>query len=1203
LGSDKGLYCYNIVANSYGKVYNVGNKKLSFNNVVSLTLDKRKDLWIATNGGGVNILNTKTDEVNYLSTGVGKQSLTSGAVFAILEDQDSRKWIGTLRGGVNILEPQNERFHTIVYNPATDNSSINNSVFSFYEAADGNLWMGIDGGGLRIWNRKLNTFTSYKHNPGDPFSLSDNSVTDIKGDYLGNIWIATYWGGVNFYNKATRTFRKYKFINQSDTATTSLTFLLYEDAQKNLWSGNLNLGLYRFNRQMDRFDLFDNRLKDLFALKEDKNGVLWGGNLSQLIQIDRENKKHAFYTIGKAVRSIYEDRIGNFWIGTEGGGLVLFDRKQKKITARYTIEEGLCNNSVLNILEDQQGNLWMSTFNGLSKFNVKDRTFKNYYYSDGLQSNQFNFNAAVRLRSGELVFGGIKGFSLFHPENISSINSAPKVIITGIKINNTPIEQDHAHINKVTGDIIEVIKVPYSKAVFSFDFAALEYSAPDKIQYAYYMDGWDRGWNYYGKNRTATYTHLAEGTYIFRVKSTNAEGVWKANEIRLKIIVLPPWYRSPWAYLFYLAVIGTALYYYQQYRAKQNRLQYEVEIAKLNAVNERSERERSQAELARERAEREKGEAELALEKAEREKGQAELAMEKAELEKERAERRMEQAEREKERVLNEKEREINEKKLTFFTNISHEFRTPLSLIINPIKDLLTKKGEEHSKPDNELYVVYRNARRMLSLVDQLLLFQKAASGADQLKPSKLNIYNLAHEVYLCFVQQANTKKIDYLFDCPNEALEIYADREKLEIILFNLLSNALKYTSEGGYINLRIKETLDNVLIEVQDSGTGIPKEIGDKLFEKFYQSANSQSGFGIGLYLVKQFTEQHKGFVSYVSEEGKGTTFELKLLKGKNHFDPDCIIQNTSREPVFLKELALEETVVEQNAAHFEQQSEPLEAVVSEKQSILIVDDDEQIRQYLSQLFKTKFQVYQAQNGEEGIKLAKKYLPDLIISDIQMQGISGIELCKTIKEDASLGHIPVILLTASTSSEAKLQGVEGGADDYITKPFDKDILVARVSSLLKSRTTLQRYFYNEITLNNKNDLKISSEYKEFLEKCMAFVENHLDDETLNVKSLSAEMGMSHSSLLRKVKSVSGLSISAFIRSIRLRKAAELLINTNNNTSETAFQVGINDVKYFREQFSKVFGMKPSEYIKKYRKTFGSQYTLNKDSINPEKS
>jgi signal transduction histidine kinase/DNA-binding response OmpR family regulator len=685
----------------------------------------------------------------------------------------------------------------------------------------------------------------------------------------------------------------------------------------------------------------------------------------------------------------------------------------------------------------------------------------------------------------------------------------------------------------------------------------LEYSTPAKIQYAYYLQGWDRGWNYPGATRKVVYAHLSEGTYIFRVKSTNAEGQWNKDEVQIKIMILPPWYRSWWAYLIYAMMVGTAVYFYLQYRARQTQLQYEVKIAKLNAANERSERQRSQAELEKEHAEREK------------------------------------------ERILNEKEREINEKKISFFTNISHEFRTPLTLIINPVKDLLKKNPDEQIKNDGELNIIYRNARRMLSLVDQLLLFRKAESGLDKIRPSKLNLHDLAYEVYLCFVQQAKSQNINYVFDCANKNLEIYADREKLEIILYNLLSNALKYTSAEGSIKLSIVEGTEDVAIKVEDNGAGIPSAIGEKLFDKFYKAertkTSSKAGFGIGLFLVKHFTELHEGTISYESEEGQGTTFTLTLQKGKEHFGPEVTISETDDSSAFIQMFKVEPFIEE-----MVEEAEPITEVVSEKQSILIIDDDESIRQYLVRLFKDNYIVHQAENGEAGLAMAQKYLPDLIISDIHMREMSGIELCKAVKENEQLSHIPVILLTGATSDELKLQGVEGGADDYIVKPFDSKLLVARVITLLKNRNTLQKFFYNEITLN-KNDFKVSSEYKEFLDKCISIVEKHLRDKNFSVQTLVNEMGMSHSNLLRKVKSVSGQPVNIFIRSIRLRKAAELFINTDYSIKETAYAVGIGDIKYFREQFNKLFGMNPSDYVKKYRKVHGKQYTVDKESINPD--
>ncbi|THU39368.1 response regulator [Niastella caeni] len=1139
VGSSRGMNRYSIKQNLYDKYYSEENG-LCQNDVIALTADRNNKLWIATNAG-ITILDLANDRsINYLQTGRQRYSLSSNAITSILEDRDGRMWIGCLRGGINVIDTRKQLFGKVDADPLAANTLISNYIFTFYEEPDGKLWVGTDGNGLSIWDRKSNTFRNYQHNVADASSLSNDYITAITGDYENKIWVATYRGGVNRYNKAAGNFEHFRFVQVAPFRefVNALTYTMFEDKQKRLWLGTLQYGLFALNRQTNIFELFDNKLKDLFIISEDKAGKMWGGTLAQLIAIDAVNKQHQFYQIGKPVRSLQEDKDGNFWVGTEGGGLLLFDRKSGTIVKRYTTDEGLCSNSVLNILNDNQGNLWISTFNGLSKFNLKDKQFTNYYQNDGLQSNQFNYNAALALRTGEMVFGGLKGFNIFHPANIIEFKNTRPILFTDIKINNTPIEQENSVIEKSTGNSIDAIKVPFDKAILSFEFASLDYSAPDKVQYAYFLEGWDRGWNYANNSRTAVYTHLSEGTYTLRVKSTSAPGRWDGKELQLRIIVLPPWYRSVWAYGLYALIIGAIIYAYNRYRINQTHLKYEVKIAKLNAENERAEKQRSLAE---------------------------------------------------------------REKEITYFTTIAHEFRTPLTLIINPLKDLFRKREESQARPDSELGIVYRNARRMLSLADQLLLFRKAESGLDTIKPSKQNLHHLAWDVYLCFVQQARLQHINYTFTCANDSLEIYADKEKLGIIIYNLLSNAFKYTPAQGTITVTVTEQDEHVQIEIADTGAGIPGQIGDKLFEKFYQAertvTGSKTGFGIGLYLVKHFTEQHKGQISYTSEEGKGATFFLTLLKGPYHFNGIPIVSEHESGPVFLQ--ALQEEHFVENEKQIDEKL-PTADVVTDKQTILLVDDDEQIRNYLAQLFKDTYIIYQAANGVAGLNAALTYLPDLIISDVHMQEMNGIELCKQVKENDSINHIPVILLTASTSNEYKLKGVEGGADDYITKPFDNTLLLARVASLLKNRTTLQRYFYNEITLN-KNNQRISQEYKDFLEKCIAVVESHLDDDGFSVKTLMAEMGMSHSNLFRKVKSVSGQSVNIFIRFIRLRKAAELFINTNYNVNETANMVGINDSKYFREQFNKLFGMNPSEYIRRYRKVHGKKYTIDKDSINPD--
>ncbi|MBE7173942.1 MAG: response regulator [Williamsia sp.] len=1130
IGTSNGLYAYNPVTAGFFAQYTEQQGRLTDNNIWSLSFDRQHRLWIGTYGGGINILDPATGSRQTILPGQGSQALTSESVFAIYHDGEDRKWIGTLKGGINIINPRRSGFQTIAYDPLNRNSLVNNFASCFWEDSDKNLWIGTDGGGLSIWNRTQNLFRNFVHEGGNSHSLSNNLVTSILEDHEKKFWVSTFGGGINRYNPATASFDHYPCINGVTGEENKNGWLLYEDSRKKLWATTFSRGrLYFFNRSANRFEVFDQVLTDLIAFTEDSHGTLWAGNSYQLIKIDPLQGRHQFYEIGKPVRAIKEDSQGNFWLGTEGGGLVLFNRQKGQIAARYSDRDGLCNNSVLNIEEEGKGILWLSTFNGLSQY-TPGKGFKNFYQSDGLQSNQFLYNAAARLQSGELVFGGIKGFTLFYPDSLRPVEKAPAVYITGLRINNKAVSPDDPYVTQVSSDQIETLKIPYNEAVLSFDWAALEYSTPDKISYAYYLEHWDKGWNSAQGGRTASYTYLKEGNYLLHIKATNPRGAWK--ETTVSITVLPPWYRTGWAYVFYLFAAGTLISLYLRYRTQQTKLYYEIRLARLTA----------------------------------------------------------------------EKEKELNEKKLAFFTDISHEFRTPITLIINPLKDMLQQADK---KPDpGALNLVYRNASRLLKLVDQLLQFQKVGTGKDQLKISRLDVSLLCRDVYESFVKLAASKQIDYQFSCTNKDLELYADREKIEIVLFNLLSNAMKFTQAGGQVVFGVEERDAKVEIKIADNGPGIPAGVGDRLFERFYRVSENRSsppGFGIGLYLVKHFVDRHAGTIRYQSEPGKGTTFFVSMPKGKAHLG-DQVIYPEERatdfiepEPVAEQEV-LPSTVPENPVVSLSKRGEPDE-LVSGKATVLVVEDNPEIRLYVKSIFSENYSVYEGENGQKGLELAHEQLPDIIISDVMMPNGSGIELCRAVKQDPSLSHIPVILLTALSASDMQLQGLECGADDYITKPFEKDLLVARVANLLKNRTSLQHYFYNEITLQ-QNTQKISAEYKEFLEKCIAIVEAHLDNEQFGIKNLAREIGMSHSNLYKRVKSISGQSVNAFIRFIRLRKAAELMINTNKNVNEAAFEVGIKDSKYFREQFNKLFGMNPSEYIKKYRKAFGSSYRVNKEAF-----
>ena len=1114
IGTEKGLYSYNKTTAKIDRI----EVPLSNDNIMALTLDQQNKLWVATDGGGITIVDLAKKTSSFLNSSKEKGMLSSNSIGAILIDHEARKWIATLRGGVNIIDNEQAQFRTIKSDPFRSNTLVNNFILSFCEDENKNIWIGTDGNGLSIWNPQSNNYTNYVHRADDPGSLSSNFVTSILNDDQKNIWITTFNGGIDRFDKRSKTFKHYVCFNSVKGIEEPNVWKIFQDRSHRLWAGTTKGGaVYLYNPSLDKFELFDARLKDVHTLYQDRQGNLWAGNYTHLIQIDPIHKKHRYISVNSAIRAITEDRYHQLWIGTEGGGLLKLDRKTNKL-ARYIQADGLPSNSILNILEDNKGNLWCSTYNGLSKFNSKTLKFKNYFATDGLQSNQFNYNAALRLSNGELLFGGINGFNKFYPDSIRINKRVPKIVITDFRINNIPVDEDPAY-QQLSVVNLEKISIPYNLAVISVNFSAVEFSFQDQIKYAYYLEGWDRDWNYIDKLNMAYYSRLNEGKYKLHLKSTDTEGAWSKNEKIILIEILPPWYRTWWAYALYILVIIAGYATFLQYRRRQNRLKQEIETANLKV----------------------------------------------------------------------EREKELNEKKLNFFTNISHELRTPLTLIVNPIKDILSTK--ESGQEKNDLNVVYRNSRRLLSLVDQLLLFRKTENENEPLKLVRINLFKFAKEIFLCFTYLANNNNIRYTFECDDEELIIHADRDKLEIILFNLLSNALKFTPKGGQVRLAIKLVDHAIQINVADTGAGIPEEVGDKLFDKFYKVMNKSStkiGFGIGLYLVKNFVELHKGEISYTSKPGEGTLFLISLPKNDVVEEPMPGMEEREELNYVNELIAEEEEDGKENDA-----IPNLELLISDLHSILVIDDNEQIIEYIHQIFQQHFKIYKAHNGLEGLAQARENLPDIIISDVNMEGLNGIELCKEIKADQTLSHIPVILLTADPSPEIKLKGIEVGAYDFISKPFDKELFTAKINGIIKNRSNLQTYFYNEVTLKSESN-KISQEDKSFIQKAIVIIEDNLMVPSFNVKILASELSMSHSNLYKRIKTTSGLSINSFVRFIRLRKAAELLINTNLNINETAFRVGINDIKYFRVQFQNQFKLTPSDFIKKHRKTFHKNYSIN---------
>ena len=1114
LGTDEGLFLFNTKSGVLSENYFAS--KCS---VTDILIDKKKEMWITTDGCGIyKVIGTHKKAIPY--TGVKENKLVkSNSIWSLYEDKAGNKWIGTLRGGISMLSNTTKYFKSIRYNA---NDPAENFILSFCEDEKNNLWVGTDGAGLKYWARKNNKYINYGNKLSSPF------ITSIVRDNNNEIWLSTWAGGINKIDPKNNSVTQYSCYNPFTKQTEKNIWFVYKDSKANIWASATNEGsLYVFDRTKNSFALFDKSVTNLQCMTETSDGKLWGGNYTSLFSIEKGTRKITRTIIGNPVRCIHEDKDKNLWLGTQEGGLLLFDRKTKTFK-RLTTDDGLPSNTILRLLEDKGGNLWMSTYNGICRFDKKRKTFRNFSVNDGLQSNQFSFNAGIQLASGEFLFGGINGFNIFFPEAIKGFNQENNVLLTDFYVNNQPIEESKAELvsEEKSGQIKEV-SLAYDQTTLSLEFVALDYNNADKINYAYFLEGWDEQWNYVGQARKANYSRLPEGRYTFKVKTTNFKGGWNKAVSLINMEVLPPWYRTWWAYSLYLLAGIAGILAYLKYNKNREELKYKVKIAELESK----------------------------------------------------------------------KEKEIAEKQSSMFTYISHEFRTPLSLIINPLKKAVQKESVQNGSSGSDLAIAHRNARRLLSLVDQLLLFRKAENDADSLRLSPINVNSLCNEVYQCFVNQAKDKNINYIFNVPDHEIVIIGDYEKIEISLFNLMSNAFKYTPIGGEINLKLEENDHEVMLEISDSGDGIEKKDIEVIFEKFKQINSKVSvgtGFGIGLYIVKYFVDKHKGTVSCESELGKGSIFKLTFLKGNEHFQDIEITNVVPQRSQLFDELIVDD--VEENSPinNTVSESDFQKIMLTDKRTVLIIDDNAEIRSYLIKLFSENYIIYSAENGQEGLELTKKHMPDLVISDITMEQMDGLELCRKIKESDSLSHIPVILLTASKNPETHLQGITDGADDYITKPFDDDILAARVESLLRNRSNLRTYFLDSITLK-ENTQKVPVEYQEILKKCIDIVEANIHKRDFTIKNFALEMGMSHRTLYTKIKIISGQTLNAFIRSVRIRRAAMLMLTEDLNIAQASAEVGFEDPKYFRQQFVKLFGMTPSEYIKKYKNSFNSDMNIIK--------
>ena len=1089
--------------------------RLSNNAVSAMISGPDGRIWIGTDHGGINILDKRSGRVSTLRSNPGDpRTISQNSIQALYKDATGMIWAGTFKQGFCNYHQQIFRFSLVRHLPGDAGSLPFDDVNVFAEDRKGNLWVGTNGGGLIYYDRGNNSFRQYRNKPGDAGSLSNDVIVSLFLDRQDVLWIGTYFGGLNSFDGQKFT----RYLHDPADSTSLIddrVWELFEDSQRRLWVGTMADGLDLFDRSSKVFRHYRNLAPNsvssdyISAMLEDKQGNLWIGTANGIDVLMRQTGRFVHYkhTDGDAnslssdaVTSLAQDNASTIWVGTSEG-LNRFDAARNAFVT-YDTRHGLPDNSILTVVIDARQQLWLGTPKGVVNFRV-GKQVRTYNEVDGLQGRGFNENAALRLRSGELVFGGANGFSIFDPARVTDERAAAKVMLTDFQIFNKSILPgmlaDGSQILEKSISTTERIVLEHSQNVFTIEFAALNFLHSEKNHYLYTLQGFNDQWFEADNTRRVTYTNLDPGSYVFKVKTKEGGAV---TERRLEIRVLPPFWRTPWAYLLYFLLIAGALMIARWILIERERMNFKLE----------------------------------------------------------------------QERRYAQQMHELDLMKIKFFTNVSHEFRTPLTLMLTPLENLLRGIRSDHTV-HRQLSLIHRNAQRLLNLATQMLDFKKLEVEETRFMPERGDIVQFIRQITQTFSDLSEHKHIRYRFESDLESRYADFDQDKLSKVMYNLLSNAFKFTPENGQVTVRLRtveqEGREALEISVEDSGIGIPPDAQQKVFDRFYQHPMPghimNQGSGIGLSIAGEFVKMHDGIIALESEVGKGSTFTITLP----------LRESLAREsPAHVMEAAQVGTVsIEIDLTE--------EKTGKEKPLILLVEDNDEFREYLKEVFQKKYRVLQAANGRTGLDMTLEHIPDLIVSDVMMPEMDGIELCRTIKTDRRVSHIPVVLLTARAEDEQQLQGYQTGADAYVTKPFRLDILLVRISNLIMQREQLQKQFQQHVQIR-PNEVAVRSMDEQFVNSAVKVVEDNLANAEYTVEQLSEAMSMSRVYLYKKILSLTGKTPVEFIRIIRIRRAAGLLEKSQLTVSEIAYQVGFNNPKYFAKLFKEEYQMLPTEYRKK---------------------
>lgn len=1185
-GTARGLARYHTQTRAYHFYVNRPDDPHSLiqNYVKDIVCDQEGNIIIATYKG-LCIYNKETDDFLQIASEAGNAGrLNNNFVNSLYVEPCGTIWIGTEKGGVNKMIKKQVMFELYRHNPKQPASLSPNPVNAIFEDSRQTLWIGTVEGGLNKRSNHQHTFEHYRSDEANPRSLSHNAVSFItEGD--GMLWVATWGGGINRMDLD----REGRFtavpgeVKKGAFSSEFISWLVYDKVLNGLWVATVaGLDFYDLSGQavlpVLNIPEAENYITTVSGLCLDTNRRLWVGTERGLFCIDlkrselnggrivaqrcRLASEANRNTRNEKVNCVYEAADHTIWLGTYGNGLYKLeetdgdpDRWNYRFV-NYGTEAGLSDNVIYGICEDSHGALWLSTNRGLSCFYPEKELASTFYTSDGLPNNQFYWTAACQTAEGKILFGNVEGAVMFNPEVVRPDTSQLAVTIVGGFVYNEPVNPP---------SFPDVWRLKEQDKSFSLDFSALYYVAPEKIRYAYRLKGFDTDWREVGANRRfASYTNLSAGKYVFQVKCTNPDGEWSDRITELNIQLIPPFYKERWFLFSLLALVFISLYYINEMRIRNLRRQKE-QLERM--VEERTEKIETQKNtLVSQAKDLEDTLHKLMAHQEEISKQNEQLIAQNNEIS-----RQKEQLEE-----LSAQLNRATQDKINFFTNITHEFKTPLTLILGPIEQAL--QWSRNPKVQEQLILVRKNSKYLLLLVNQLMDFRKADSGNKKVNKSPGNFKEFVQAIVLPFYSLTKVRQVELRerYRLPRQPFRF--DSDLMQKVLVNLLSNAVKFTPDGGTIRLVVAllpgQARKSIYISVNDTGAGIPEEAMPLVFDRFYQVDNQniypvygQSGTGIGLYLSRQIVDALGGRIWVKNNRRGGASFRLLLpLEAEDWQEGEA--PGLYRSPELY--------------SRFPEEAKEGEEIDRSKPLLLIVEDNPDMRAFIRSILDEKFSIVEASNGESGLSKALKFAPDFIISDIMMPVMDGLEFTRKVKNNFATSHIPVLLLTAKNATDVRIEGYKSGADGYIAKPFDAELLTARIHNMIDGRNRLHEAFEHSLDIKSLNIQEVSQD-RVFLDKLMDTIRTHYTNADFDVTDLVDKMHISKSLLHKKLQSLVGQPAVQVIRSFRLNQARERMENCSGgqmNISEIAYAVGFNDPKYFTRCFTKHFGITPSAFL-----------------------